>query len=70
MKLNDTQLVELEKLIDVTSLASVVAALVRIAHEKAQHIRENYQDRVSAAPWNRAGNALERIESLLSNIGV
>jgi hypothetical protein len=68
--LTSDQKFQLEDLLDATSVMAVVAALAEICHEKAEHIRTTYQDRVTAASWNKAGNVLNHIDTQLSQIGV
>lgn len=70
MLLTPEQLFDLEALVDKTSLRQVITALVEISHGKASHIRENWQDRPTAAPWDQAGNELSRVEERLKQIGV
>jgi hypothetical protein len=48
----------LERLIDASSLATVVHTLAEIAAEKAEHIRCNWQDRLTARQWDRAARVL------------
>lgn len=65
-KLSANDLIELERLVDKTSLRTVVAALAEISALKAQHLRENWQDRVAARPWDRDANKLETCANKLS----
>ena len=69
-KLSDDDLYVLEEIIDSSSLRQLVSALVQLAHEKAEHIRTNWQDRPLANDWNRAGNLLETLEDRLTKLGV
>lgn len=50
---------ELEQILDSSNLPAILEALAQICHEKAEHIRENWQDEPLARKWNRAGKALE-----------
>jgi hypothetical protein len=52
---------ELERLIDATSLLDVLTGLSLVCSEKADHIRSNWQDAVTARPWRTASNRLEQI---------
>jgi hypothetical protein len=45
----------LEKIVDQSDLASVIIALGLMCHEKAEHIRENWQDPITARVWDRCG---------------
>ena len=51
----------LEQLIDQTSLASVLTLLSVIAHEKAEHIRSNWQDPTTAQSWSLAADSIEKL---------
>ena len=44
----------LEAMVDATSLATVLFALESICHGKADHIRSNWQYRVTAKTWDNA----------------
>jgi hypothetical protein len=61
--------VELERMVDNTSLASVLDALATIAAEKADHIDSNWQDAGLARVWRMSsiaiGAAYRRVSSLL-----
>ncbi len=57
--LTNEQKVELELLVDGASLANVLAALAEIAREKADHIRSNWHDNVTAREWDRAARTIE-----------
>lgn len=48
----------LEPLVDATDLSSVTLALARVADEKAEHIRINWQDNLTARRWDQAARAL------------
>ena len=45
----------IEALIDKHTLYMVLDSLSRVAWEKGQHLRENWQDTVSAKRWEKAG---------------
>lgn len=60
----------LEQIIDGSTIHQVIEALAEICHEKADHIRHTWQDRVTAAPWDRAGNALSQAAKKTATIGV
>lgn len=59
--LTSKQILELEALIDASCLWNVVAELADIATQKANHIRENWQDPETAKPWDKAAAALDRL---------
>ena len=50
----------LEALIDGSTLANVVNALVHISEEKAEHIRSHWQDEALAKTWDRDARMLAR----------
>ena len=66
----NANMVQLEAMIDATSVRVVLDAITSICHGKAQHIRDNWQDRATAAPWNQAGNVVDACASKLTKIGV
>ena len=51
----------LEQLIDANGLAETLEAIQVICSEKADHLRANWQDDVSARAWDRAAVLIERI---------
>ena len=63
--MNDTQrqnlAMELEKYVDTCGLKLVIEALSEIAHDKAVHIAENWQDVSLAKIWTKRGNALCKV---------
>lgn len=58
----------LEHLVDHAGLYSVAEALEKICHEKAEHVRANWQDNVSAKNWERAGKAFGALVAKLYRI--
>lgn len=57
------ELQALEELIDANTLNAVIEALGEICHEKAEHIRTNWQDKVTARPWDIMGRKLHTISA-------
>ncbi len=49
----------LESMIDRHGLTHVLIGLGLVCHEKAEHLRANWQDRESAKQWYRAGNVCD-----------
>jgi hypothetical protein len=45
----------------------VLAELASICYDKAEHIRQSYDDRVTARTWEKAG---ARVISASNNVGV
>ena len=54
---------DLEDLIDSNSLSGILGLIATIAHEKADHERVNWGDRVSAKLWTRVARQIEKIAS-------
>jgi len=52
---------ELEKFVDAYGLKRVVETLSEIAHDKATHIAENWQDVALAKVWTKRGNLLNTV---------
>lgn len=51
---------QLERLVDRHDLAGVLAALVEVCGEKAEHLRVNWQDAASAQMWERMAKRLDK----------
>jgi hypothetical protein len=51
---------ELEALIDGSSLTDVITALAVVCREKAEHLRENWQDRSTAKTWEQDATLLDK----------
>lgn len=49
---------QIEAIIDRTSVVEVLALIADICSEKADHIRSNWQDRRTAAVWDRAARTV------------
>jgi len=52
---------DLETLVDRIGLNSLVQLLAVVCEEKANHLRANWQDEVSAKAWERSAKALDKI---------
>jgi len=48
----------LEAMLDQSSLKEVLDMLAEICHEKADHLRSNWQDEAAAKDWERMGNRI------------
>ena len=57
---------KIEVIVDQHTLLDVMTALEFMCYEKADHIRHNWQDKVTASPWDKAGKA---INGILSKVG-
>jgi hypothetical protein len=57
---------QLEAIMDRTSLKAVLVAIAEICAEKAAHIRENWQDRVTAQPWATASAIVDKTADTIS----
>lgn len=64
-KLTPDQIVDLEGLIDLTSLAAVLTALEEICDGKAEHLQANWQDPNAAREWDRAARKLSTCNASL-----
>lgn len=53
----------IEEAIDAGGISAVIDALVRVCFEKAEHLRSNWQDNVSARSWERDARKLDRIKT-------
>ena len=49
----------LEGMVDAATLAVVLQELGEVCAEKAEHLRENWQDSESARSWQRAGGKVD-----------
>lgn len=56
---------DLESMIDETSLAYVLALAEAICHEKAAHLQANWADHESAKVWTKAARQIEKIVSTM-----
>lgn len=53
---------QLEALIDRHGMANVIHNMAFVADEKAQHLRVNWQDNVSARSWESVSRKLYHVE--------
>lgn len=53
----------LEKMIDANTLTWVLNALTDICYEKAEHLRTNWQDKISALPWEVAAQNIDKLKT-------
>lgn len=58
----------LESLIDGHGLYAVTDALAQVCHDKAEHLRGNWQDAAAAKRWARAASVMQRAEVSLRKI--
>lgn len=61
MTINGDEAGDLEALIDRHGLADVLATIVDICLEKAEHIRTNWEDQRLAQRWEKVAKKLEKI---------
>ena len=59
---------ELETLVDRYGLANLVSALAIVCEEKADHIRANWQDKVTANAWSAASREFDRCEPRIKKL--
>jgi len=55
---NSNEMEALEALIDRVGMFETIVALSVICGDKAEHIRHNWQDKVTAKQWDTASNVL------------
>lgn len=60
---------DLEALIDKHGLTMVVTGLSLICSEKAEHIRANWQDRVTAKVWDADAKTLDKAARAIRSDG-
>lgn len=51
----------LEALLDKLTLAAILEMLERICHKKAENLRNNWQDDITAKLWEKAARQIEQI---------
>lgn len=51
----------LEPLLDQSDMSSLLLALGRVCNEKAEHIRINWQDKLTSAVWDRMATKLDKL---------
>jgi hypothetical protein len=61
---------ELERLIDATPLLDVLTGLECVCSEKAEHIRVNWQDKVTAKPWDDAAKRIRAVVDKVAPLGI
>jgi len=59
---------QLEHLIDAHGLSGIISGLTEIARQKADHIRENWQDRELSKEWERSAKHLERAQVAIDRL--
>jgi len=52
---------QLEEMIDQSSLNDLLEMLAEVCHEKADHLRSNWQDEAAARDWERLGNRVSKL---------
>lgn len=57
----------LEAYVDQCGLADILEMLAMICHEKASHLRSNWQDENAAKLWDRDGRQLECVAEKAHN---
>lgn len=66
---SDPEMQKLELLVDHYSLANILEGLVRIAHDKAEHLRSTWQDERAAKGWEADARTIDRIIAKIRNAG-
>ena len=67
MLINQDRVIELEKLVDNSSLLDTVAALELMCYEKAAHIREHYHNEGLAKSWETCAKALYKANKIIAD---
>ena len=57
----------IEQTIDATSLARLLEIVAEICHEKAEHLRSNWQDVNAAKSWESDAAKLQKLAAKLEN---
>ncbi len=70
IKQHENDVYDLETMIDRLGMAEIMFLLTHICDEKAEHIRENWQDEDLAKRWNIVAEALisKRLSNALGNL--
>lgn len=66
----DQLIIELEKLVDSSTLFDVVMALHLMTLEKVEHIETTWQDKATAHPWKKAAKALYESASKIQDFDI
>lgn len=63
--MNQNQLISaLEPLVDASSTSDVLLALARVCNEKAEHLRVNWQDAITARAWDTLARRIDKLSEL------
>lgn len=60
-RLSERQRADLENLVDRFGLGHVLSALVEMCHEKANHLRSNWQDATTARVWDANAKTIDKV---------
>ena len=60
----------LESLVDKGGIRGTLEALASICYGKAEHIRHNWQDEMTARAWEMEGKTLERALQTAKKLGL
>jgi hypothetical protein len=60
----------LESLIDQSTLPEVLADLAHVCGEKAEHLRANWQDEVTARQWEKAADCIDKAAARIMGLGL
>lgn len=66
VNMSKSDLTLLESMIDRYALSGTTEALAHIASEKAEHIRENWQDNQTAKVWDDAAKRLDGVSAKIT----
>jgi len=60
----------LESIVDQNGLAGTIDALATVCVAKAEHLKANWQDPVSARPWTRLAHRLDSVAEAAKREGL
>jgi hypothetical protein len=69
-ELSESEIRQLEKIMDSTSVSEVLGALVYLGHLKAEHILSHWQDEATARTWARVANKIDRCSASVRKEGL
>lgn len=54
---------DLESIIDSLGLSTTLCLMADICREKSEHIQTNWQDKITARPWEKAAKRIETLSN-------
>jgi len=59
----------LESMIDRSNVSEVIESMAEVCYEKGSRLRENWQDDISGALWDKLGDRLNRVANKIGDGG-